>query len=73
LQVTFEEGTWAGWLYDLLKPHVTELLVLIRERLLQSCKGRVADKPLVIRMPKDGCVQLSVACRKSNMVAHRNQ
>ena len=25
LHVTFEEGTWAGWLYDLLKPHVTEL------------------------------------------------
>jgi hypothetical protein len=29
LQVTFEEGTWAGWLYDLLKPHVTGLLVWI--------------------------------------------
>src|SRR6202158_3996708 len=27
LHVTFEEGTWAGWLYDLLKPHVTELVV----------------------------------------------
>jgi transposase len=27
LHVTFEEGTWAGWLYDLLKPYVTELLV----------------------------------------------
>ena len=27
LQVTFEEGTWAAWLYDLLKPHVTKLLV----------------------------------------------
>jgi transposase len=27
LHVTFEEGTWAGWLYDLLKPHVTKLLV----------------------------------------------
>jgi transposase len=27
LQVTFEEGTWAAWLYDLLKPHVTEVLV----------------------------------------------
>src|SRR5437879_10792070 len=25
--VTFEEGTWAAWLYDLLKPHVTEVLV----------------------------------------------
>jgi hypothetical protein len=27
LQVTFEEGTSAPWLYDLLKPHVTKLVV----------------------------------------------
>jgi transposase len=27
LQVTFEEGTWATWLYDLLKPHVSKLVV----------------------------------------------
>ena len=27
LHVTFEEGTSAAWLYDLLKPHVTELIV----------------------------------------------
>src|ERR1700726_3170057 len=27
LSVTFEEGTWAAWLYDLLKPHVDELVV----------------------------------------------
>jgi len=27
LQVTFEEGTWATWLYDLLKPHVTKVVV----------------------------------------------
>jgi len=27
LHVTFEEGTWAAWLHDLLKPHVTEVLV----------------------------------------------
>ena len=25
--LTFEEGTWATWLYDLLKPHVTKLVV----------------------------------------------
>jgi hypothetical protein len=25
--VTFEEGTCAAWLHDLLKPHVTEVLV----------------------------------------------
>src|ERR1700758_4257175 len=27
LLVTLEEGTWAAWLFDLLKPHVTEVLV----------------------------------------------
>jgi len=27
LHVSFEEGTWAAWLHDLLKPHVTEVLV----------------------------------------------
>src|SRR5215831_12842180 len=27
VQVTFEEGTWAAWLHDLLKPHVTKLVV----------------------------------------------
>ena len=25
--VTFEEGTWAAWLYDLLKPYVTKIVV----------------------------------------------
>jgi hypothetical protein len=27
LHVTFEEGTWAAWLYDLLKPYVTKVVV----------------------------------------------
>src|SRR5271170_7533687 len=27
LRVTFEEGTWATWLYDLLKPRVMEIVV----------------------------------------------
>jgi hypothetical protein len=27
LSVTLEEGTWAAWLYDLLKPHVAKLVV----------------------------------------------
>jgi len=27
LHVTLEEGTWAAWLYDLLKPHVTKVVV----------------------------------------------
>src|SRR5205809_3182387 len=27
LSVTFEEGTWSAWLYDLLHPHVDKLVV----------------------------------------------
>jgi transposase len=27
LLVTFEEGTWAAWLYDLLKPYVAKVTV----------------------------------------------
>ncbi len=27
LHVTFEEGTWAAWLHDLLQPHVTRVVV----------------------------------------------
>jgi len=27
LSVTFEEGTWSVWLYDLLNPHVNKLVV----------------------------------------------
>ena len=27
LHVTLEEGGWAAWLYDVLKPHVAELVV----------------------------------------------
>ena len=27
LHVTLEEGTWAAWLYDVLKPHVLEIVV----------------------------------------------
>ena len=27
LHVTWEEGTWAAWLYDLLQPHVPHIVV----------------------------------------------
>src|SRR5215471_6073190 len=27
LHVTFEEGTWAAWLHELVDPHVTQVLV----------------------------------------------
>ena len=42
LRVTFEEGTWAAWLYDLLKPHVTEVLVCNTRKYAQD--GSKSDR-----------------------------
>jgi transposase len=44
LHVTFEEGTWAAWLYDLLKPHVTELVVCDPRKNALMKKGNKSDK-----------------------------
>jgi hypothetical protein len=42
--VTFEEGTWAAWLYDLLKPHVTELIVSDQRKNALLKEGTKSDK-----------------------------
>ena len=44
LRVTFEEGTWAAWLYDLLKPHVTEVLVCNPRKTALLKDGNKGDK-----------------------------
>jgi transposase len=44
VQVTFEEGTWAAWLYDLLKPHVTELVVCNPRRNALLTEGSKSDR-----------------------------
>lgn len=44
LYVTFEEGTWAAWLYDLLKPHVTEVLVCNPRKIPLLKQGNKSDK-----------------------------
>ena len=44
LQVTFEEGTWAAWLYDLLKPHVTKNVVCDPRRNALLKEGNKSDK-----------------------------
>jgi transposase len=44
LFVTFEEGTWAAWLYDLLKPHVTEVLVCNPRKNALIKQGNKSDK-----------------------------
>jgi transposase len=44
LHVTWEEGTWAAWLYDLLKPHVHEVLVCNPRRNALLKEGSKSDK-----------------------------
>jgi transposase len=44
LHVTLEEGTWAAWLYDLLKPHVTKLVVCDPRRNASMKHGNKSDK-----------------------------
>ena len=39
--MTFEEGTWAAWLHDLLKPHVAQVLVCDPRK---NTLGKVANK-----------------------------
>src|SRR6266516_2465462 len=44
LHVTFEEGTWAAWLYDLLKPHVTKVVVCNPRKSALLTDGSKGDK-----------------------------
>jgi hypothetical protein len=50
LQVTFEEGTWAAWLYDLLRPHVSSLVCDPRRNaLLKDGDGSRASLSWLVR------------------------
>jgi len=42
--VTFEEGTWATWLYDVLKPHVTKVVVCNPRKAALLKDGSKGDK-----------------------------
>ena len=44
LHVTWEEGTWAAWLYDLLKPHLQQVLVCDPRRNALLKEGNKNDK-----------------------------
>ncbi len=44
LHLTFEEGTWAAWLYDLLKPHVTKIVVCNPRRNALLKEGNKSDR-----------------------------
>ena len=42
--MTWEEGTWPSWLYDLLKPQVQEVLVCDPRRNALLKEGNKSDK-----------------------------
>jgi hypothetical protein len=44
LHVTFEEGTWAACLYDLLRPHVTKIVVCDPRRNALLKEGNKGDQ-----------------------------
>src|SRR6202521_1255417 len=44
LHVTLEEGTWAAWLYDLIKPHVTRIVVCDPRRNALLKEGSKSDR-----------------------------
>src|SRR5205807_3519514 len=44
LHVTWEEGTWASWLYDLLQPQVKQVLVCNPRRNALLKEGSKSDK-----------------------------
>src|SRR5438309_5627317 len=44
LHLTFEEGTWASWLYDLLQPHVKRVVVCNPRRNALLKEGSKSDK-----------------------------
>jgi transposase len=44
LHLTFEEGTWASWLYDLLKPHAKRIVVCNPRRNALLKEGSKSDR-----------------------------
>src|SRR5947199_10402083 len=44
LHVTLEEGTWSAWLYDLLRPHVTKVVVCNPRKSALLKSGNKSDR-----------------------------
>jgi hypothetical protein len=44
LYVPLKKGTWAAWLYDLLMPHVTKIVVCDPRRNALLKEGNKSDK-----------------------------
>jgi transposase len=68
LQVTFEEGTSAAWLYDLLKPHVTKLVVCDPRKNKSMREGNQNDKIDARRLAELLRLIISPRCITANMV-----
>src|SRR5437660_12537281 len=51
LHVTWEEGTWAAWLYDLLQPQAAQVLVCDPRRNAFLTEANRADKMMTPKRP----------------------
>jgi len=72
VHVTFEEGTWAAWLYDLLKPHVSEVLVCNpRKNALLKTVARVIESMRASWLSSCAATILNRSITESRACAHR--
>ena len=62
VRVTFEEGTWAAWLYDLLKPHVTQVVVCNPRKNALLKEGSKSDKNDARKLAEDGILTAVEGC-----------
>jgi DNA polymerase III sliding clamp (beta) subunit (PCNA family) len=53
LFLTFEEGTWSAWLYDLLTPYVTKIVVCDPRRNALLKEGNANDRTHGVRFALD--------------------
>jgi hypothetical protein len=62
LHVTWEEGTWAAWLYDLLQPQVEQVLVCdprCNALLKEGSKSDKVDARKLAELLRSGCYDRS--------------
>jgi len=71
LQVTFEEGTSAAWLYDLLKPHVRKLVVCDPRKNKSVREGNQNDKMTLADWPSCCASIISRRSIMANMAYER--
>jgi hypothetical protein len=70
VRVVFEEGTWATWLYDLVKPHVTEVLVCnTRKNAVRN--GSKSDRIDARKLAKGITTSFNLSEEKRGSAKHR--